>query len=77
MDGLAFFRLTQVPKRESKKRKVVSKVETITDASGVEYLCSYCGRKNIVNTTSNIQCTYCDSRILQKDRKSAVTINAV
>tara|TARA_B000000441_G_C21693952_1_gene321493 strand:- start:784 stop:1017 length:234 start_codon:yes stop_codon:yes gene_type:complete len=77
MDGLAFFRLTQVPKRESKKRKVVSKVEVVPEESGVEYNCSYCGQKNIVTTTSNIQCTYCDWRILQKGRKSTVTINAV
>lgn len=77
MDGLAFFRLTQVPQKESKKRKVVSKVEIKKDEPGVEYYCSYCGNINIVTINSNIQCTSCDWRILEKGRKSTVTINAV
>lgn len=78
MDGLAYYRLTQVPQKENKKRKVKNPVEHISiNEKGVEYYCSDCGHTNIVNSISTIQCKRCDWRILQKGRKSIVTINAV
>jgi DNA-directed RNA polymerase subunit RPC12/RpoP len=78
MDGLALFRLTRVPQKQSKKRKVnQNPEEQLTDLSGVEYYCSSCGKTNLVTAVSNIQCKTCDWRILEKGRKSTVTINAV
>ena len=79
MDGLALFRLTRVPQKQSKKRKVnQNPVEQLkSDLSGVEYYCSSCGKTNLVTAVSNIQCKSCDWRILEKGRKSIVTINAV
>jgi DNA-directed RNA polymerase subunit RPC12/RpoP len=79
MDGLALFRLTRVPQKQSKKRKVNQKTEEElkSDLASVEYYCSSCGKTNLVTTVSNIQCAFCDWRILEKGRKSIVTINAV
>ena len=76
MDGLAFYRLTHVPRKETRKRKVETKVEEITE-SGVEYRCANCSAINLVSSTSNIQCTRCDWRILEKGRKTQVVLKAV
>ena len=76
MNGLAFYRLTQVPRKETRKRKVDTTVE-VKQESGVEYFCAHCGATNIVSSTSTIQCTSCDWRILEKGRKSQVVLKAV
>jgi len=77
MDGLAFYRLTQVPDRKPRKRKVETKQDTTIDETGVEYYCGGCGKINLVNSTSSIQCRYCDWRILEKGKKNTVTLKAV
>ncbi len=78
MDGLAFYRLTQIP-QNTKKRKVKPKVEehNLENEIGVEYYCPNCNQPNIVNSVCTIQCKKCDWRILEKGRQSIVTIKAV
>jgi DNA-directed RNA polymerase subunit RPC12/RpoP len=76
MDGLAFYRLTQVPRKETRKRKVDPKVEEVEE-SGVEYRCANCSSINLVSSKSTIQCTRCDWRILEKGRKTQVVLKAV
>ena len=75
MDGLAYYRLKQLPVKKSQKPKVQS--QQPIDKTGVEYLCANCGKPNIVSARSDIQCRYCDWRILDKGRTLSVTLKAV
>lgn len=80
-NALALYRLSRVPeKKETRKRTrntVISLPTTLTE-TGIEYCCSSCNKINIVKSTTLIQCTYCDHRILEKSRTTkAITLNAV
>ena len=80
-NALALYRLSRVPeKKETRKRTrntVISLPTTLTE-TGIEYFCSSCNKINIVKSTTLIQCTYCDHRILEKSRTAkAITLNAV
>ena len=79
MDGLAFYRLTQVPQAQTRKRKVVEPQLTpvIEEETGVEYNCHNCNKTNIIYSKTVIQCGHCDWRILEKAKSVAVTVNAV
>ena len=75
MDGLAFYRLTQIPAKKSQKRKV--QTQQVVEQAGVEYICANCNKVNLVSARGAIQCRFCDWRILEKGRSLTVTLSAV
>ena len=75
MDGLAFYRLTQLPQKKSQKRKV--QTQQVVNQEGVEYICTNCHTTNLVSAIGAIQCRSCDWRILEKGRSLSVTLSAV
>lgn len=76
MDGLAYYRLKQIPQKKGIKRKVKEPVIVNTE-EGTKYHCARCNRVNLINTSSHIKCIYCDWRILEKRRSERVVIEAV
>jgi len=75
MDGLAYYRLKQVPVAAPARKKVEVLIEP-ADQGSVAYECSKCRKETIVTASSSIQCRYCDWRILEKPRTS-VTLKTV
>jgi DNA-directed RNA polymerase subunit RPC12/RpoP len=76
MDGLAYYRLTQVPTKAPEQKKASDSVEEVDLSCSVAYECSSCRKETIIGANSNIQCRYCDWRILEKPRTS-VTLKTV
>ena len=80
-NALALYRLARVPQnKETRKRARNTSIQLPTTSSetGIEYYCSSCNKINIVKSTTLIQCTHCDHRILEKSRTNqAITLNAV
>tara|TARA_B110000003_G_C16509785_1_gene480728 strand:- start:289 stop:513 length:225 start_codon:yes stop_codon:yes gene_type:complete len=74
MDGLAYYRLKQVPVSAPEQKKTAVAIE-VTEGS-VAYECSRCGKETTINANSSIQCCHCDWRILDKPRTS-VTLKTV
>ena len=78
MDGLALYLLNRLPtKVVEKKRKLSPQLVAPTIETGVDYFCFRCRTHTTVTSTSIIQCSSCDYRILEKKRKDIVRINAV
>lgn len=78
MNGLALYRLNRLPtKVVEKKRKLSPATVAPTVETGVDYFCYRCRSHTTVTSTSTIQCSSCDYRILEKKRKDIVRINAV
>ena len=76
MDGLQFYRLKQVPKKCSLKRKV-NRNSPINTGIGIEYICCRCKKVNTIYTQGNIQCIHCDWRILEKPCTDKKTVQAI
>ena len=75
-NGLAYYRLKQIPQKVGVKRKVKQR-EIINTEGGIEYHCARCNKINLINTSSRIKCVHCDWRILEKRCTERVVIEAV
>lgn len=70
MDGLAYYRLKQVPVHAPDQKKAPITIEVSENA--VTYKCTKCGKENPITVSSSVQCRYCDWRILEKPRTKVI-----